>query len=285
MKTDTFRIVPLLQNSVEWHRWRKGKIGASMAPTIMGENPYETQLQLWEKIVYNKETPDNEFMARGRAREPKARDWANNVLAWEFKPVCIESIEYPFLIASLDGLDQEYGKILEIKCPTSSNFDHNKYRAQVQHQMMLTGANVLTLQVCRSDDGEDSEFISIEKDETYCKDLLKSEMEFYRRVVEFDPPEPTEKDFMILESQAGRELEQKYIGICKQLDMLEEHKKLTREQLIAICPHNRCKIGSLKISKFPQKGRVDYGAIEYLKTIDLDKYRKPNTEVWRITSE
>lgn len=284
MQHASYRIVPLQQNSVEWHEWRKLKIGASMAPTIMGENPYQTPLQLWEKIVKNIQTPDNQFMARGRELEPLAREWANEFLEGEYRPVCVESGAYPFIIASLDGYSDIDGevRIIEIKCPSSSSFNPEMYKAQVQHQMMITSTRCCIMVIF---EGKSGRCVRFDRDDDYIQKLLKAELDFYRRMMEFDPPEPLERDFIQIEDNEAEILSRQYLDACSKIKDLQEHKDRLRMSLIEKCSHDRCKIGNLKLTKFPKQGRVDYASIEILKTVNLDLYRKASTEEWRITGE
>ncbi len=37
----------LIQNTPEWHAFRRKRIGASDAPVIMGISPWKTPYQLW----------------------------------------------------------------------------------------------------------------------------------------------------------------------------------------------------------------------------------------------
>lgn len=281
MQHASYRIVPLQQNSVEWHEWRKLKIGASMAPTIMGENPYQTPLQLWEKIVKNIQTPDNQFMARGREMEPVARAWANEVLEEDYQPTCVEMVAYPFIIASLDGYTDKEGIVqsIEIKWPSSSNFDPQIYRAQMQHHMMTLSTRYNNMVI------KNEKIIRFERDEEYIQKLLKAELDFYRRLIEFDPPEPLERDFIQIQDNEAEILSRQYLDACSKIKDLQEHKDRLRLSLIEKCSHDRCKIGNLKLTKFPKQGRVDYASIEILKTVNLDLYRKASTEEWRITGE
>ena len=39
----------------------------------------------------------------------------------------------------------------------------------------------------------------------------------------------------------------------------------------------------IKVEKNSRKGNVDYTLIQELKNLDLDQYRKPSFDVWRIS--
>jgi len=42
--------------------------------------------------------------------------------------------------------------------------------------------------------------------------------------------------------------------------------------------------GDFKFLRIISAGSVDYSKIEFLKTIDLDKYRRPSRESWKLVS-
>jgi len=60
-----YLIDDLEQGSSEWHAWRKGVIGASDAPKIMGENPWGSRSSLLdEKLGLARE-----FQGNAKTRE------------------------------------------------------------------------------------------------------------------------------------------------------------------------------------------------------------------------
>src|SRR5579863_7617446 len=103
-----FRIVDVVPNSPEHFAFRRGKIGASMAPDIMGIG-FNTPLQLWEKMIFDREEEGSSAMKRGVRLEPVARDWINARTGKNYGMAVIQSTENPALIASLDGYYEENG--------------------------------------------------------------------------------------------------------------------------------------------------------------------------------
>ncbi len=59
-----------IQGSEDWHAFRENKIGGSMAPTIMGENPYSSPYRLWQEMTGRKEVFISPAMRRGTEFEP-----------------------------------------------------------------------------------------------------------------------------------------------------------------------------------------------------------------------
>ncbi len=74
MSTSHFKIVKLEQGSEAWREWRHKGIGASDAPTIMGEVPFKnaktTAQLLQEKRGPVPDFTQNAAMAKGTELEP-----------------------------------------------------------------------------------------------------------------------------------------------------------------------------------------------------------------------
>jgi len=149
-----YKIIDIQQRTPEWFAWRKGKISASIMPSIMGQNPYQSCIDLYDKLINEIPTVMNEHIQRGIDNEDIALRMFMQMQNREYLPVCLESIEYPWLICSCDGfreisfegLEEKHIDGLEIKCPRmfSSEIYGSlipiKYYAQVQHCMAVSGA-------------------------------------------------------------------------------------------------------------------------------------------------
>ncbi|MFR0367844.1 lambda-exonuclease family protein [Candidatus Phytoplasma palmae] len=138
-----FQIFNLEQNSFEWHEHRKKYINASEVASIMGLNPFESEKSIFRRKLFNEKIKENKAILHGRKLEPEARKFFNIVNKSNFKPVVFVK---EFFSASLDGWDQVFQSILEIKCPISldtriwNNFFINDiipiyYYAQIQAQL------------------------------------------------------------------------------------------------------------------------------------------------------
>jgi putative phage-type endonuclease len=280
----------LEQGSQDWIYFRKGKIGASMAPVIMGVSPFQTKLQLWEEFIFDTEKPKTRAMTRGTELEEKARQWINKSLNREYKPVVLQSINNPEFIASLDGYyEDEDGKpqLLEIKCPGQEAHllalegkIPDYYYPQLQHQMDLAGVDEM---LYVSFDGEDGKFIFCERDEHYCAELFAEELAFFASVISFRPPEPSDRDEVIINDPMAILEAEEYAILSAQLDEIEKRMSEVKQRLIAHTTNSRSKIGNLKIQKVIRRGLVDYSKIPQLREINLDLYRKPPTDSWRIS--
>jgi hypothetical protein len=62
----------------------------------------------------------------------------------------------------------------------------------------------------------------------------------------------------------------------------EELEKICREGLIYLSNGKSSKGCGISLTKVFKKGNIDYSKIPELKGVDLEKYRKPIQESWRI---
>lgn len=279
-----FTIVDIEPNTPEHFEFRKGKIGASHAPTIMGCG-FQTAVSLWEEMVFGKERHKTASMARGIDLEPKARDWANKELSIDFRPVVTQDIANPWRIASLDGYAEPHGavQILEIKCPGKE--DHaiamkgkapKHYMPQLQHQMDVTGVDHMYYV---SFDGEDGCIVVVDKDEKYCKKLLDAEREFYNCIIEHRRPAD---EWVEITNEERLKLADKRIECYNLIKKLEADLEAFDEELTRGLCSERNLIGNLKIWKETRPGSIDYKKLENEYKINLDAYRKADVSYWKM---
>lgn len=145
------KLKSIQQGSQYWKRWRKQGIGASDAPAIMGVSPWSTKSDWLQTSLGFQHFRGNARTFRGERLEPFVRAMCNQQLNKEFRAICAEHDDYPWLRASLDGLCMDNEHILEIKCPNDSAHSKavgggvpNYYYPQLQHQFLVTGLDRLT---------------------------------------------------------------------------------------------------------------------------------------------
>jgi putative phage-type endonuclease len=188
-----YTIIHLAHGSEEWIAWRKTKITATDSPVIMGVSPYKNISDLWAEKLDMKETDVvTPYMQRGMDLEEKARDLFNNLYDMWMIPRMVESIEHPWMGASLDGMDITEDDILEIKCNGKKNHAlalidkiPEYHRIQIQHQLAVTG---LPMANYFSFDGEKGVVIKVLRDENIIDTLIKKGLEFYHCLQNFIPP-------------------------------------------------------------------------------------------------
>ena len=183
-----FVIVDFEQGTNEWLDWRHDGIGASDASAVMGENRFRSANALMkEKRNPVKKSFQSAAMARGTALEPEARRRYISRTGIKVKPVCVQSTQYDWLRASLDGITEHFDAGVEIKCGRSAYWSAVKsrsipeyYYGQVQHIMAVTGLYALDYWCYWPDNPEI--LLTVERDDDYIDRLLNKEQQFWDNV-------------------------------------------------------------------------------------------------------
>jgi len=102
-------------------------------------------------------------------------------------------------------------------------------------------------------------------------------------MMNFEQPEMTDKDFKDMSDDSNwRALEDRYLSLVRLTKIYENEMSCIKERLIDMSEGQNCKSNCLMIYKSVRQGNVDYKSIPELKSVDLDKYRKPSTDVWTV---
>lgn len=167
----------------KWLEWRRKGIGASDAPIIMGVSPWTTPYDLLMQKVEGKEIEETFAMKRGIDLEDTARQRAEEMLGVFLFPKYCEHRKYPWMLASLDGIDLDEKIMIEIKCTSKKNHLLAKkgevpkhYYPQLQHQLEVSG---LSKMIYFSFDGEEGIILEVEKNEKYISEMIEKEKFFY----------------------------------------------------------------------------------------------------------
>jgi putative phage-type endonuclease len=185
----SFTVVDLKQGSQEWLSWRNEGIGASDAPSIIGENPYKTAEEvLRDKTGRRSSVEQNSFMATGTALEPLAREHYCSQTGLRMLPVCVQSTRHTWLKASLDGMTEDRAQVIEIKCGKSayrqtqmSGKPPRYYFGQLQHILAVTGLPQIDF-LCFYPPYQPL-CITVPRNDAYICNLLTAEAEFWERVL------------------------------------------------------------------------------------------------------
>lgn len=276
------KIIPLIQGSDDWKSYRRTKVMASDACTIMGTTKFKTIDSLLEEKLMGDEQFQTEAMKRGSDEEPLIRDEVNLICRSNYQPVVVEHDEFSWLAASLDGYDHNFPvRILEIKRPSKScTLDDliKSYYPQLQQQMFVCGESCLEF-ACKIDDCLYTR--NVRFDPSYWEKYIVKASEFYKRVQRVDLPDVRHsREFdIILEGLASE-----YSLMGRLIEGIEEKREIVKNSILEKLQGKEAIIGRLKITKVIKKGAVDYSKIEELKSVDLDKYRKPETQFWKISN-
>lgn len=265
---------------------RRNYIGASDAPIIMGVSPWRTPLQLYkEKIGLEGAQEENAHMKRGKDLEDEARLRFIEATGIQVLPKRIFHPEIEYMMASLDGIDPTGKYIVEIKCPLSHYNSlcgevPKHYYPQLQHQMIVADVNKMFYFSYTPDSFQ---VVECYRDEKYCKLLLEKESEFWSCVSNGIEPEMTDRDLVQKNDLNWIILSGEWNSVQKSKSQILEREEQLRNQLIELCGGKSSFGNGVRVKKCVRKGNIDYSNIFELSNVDLEKYRKQNSEYWKIS--
>lgn len=178
-------MIPQNQRSEAWRKWRRDKVTATDATSIMGCGFKSIGELFDEKLGIRPPEEENDDMRRGNALEDEARNMFELESGYMvFPQVCVSS-EYSWMTASLDGLTIEKDVAVEIKCPgvraAAATFHSRKipdyYIPQLQHQMFVTGLNEIYYYSYAPEDF--TCLLMCFRDDAYIKKMIEKEEKFY----------------------------------------------------------------------------------------------------------
>jgi len=279
----------LTQNTHEWYAYRRKKIGASDASIILEVSPWKTPYQLWLEKTGNSTSPTTPQQKRGLEMEESARQSFERMTGMIMFPKVMEHPTLNWMMASLDGIDMDSTAIVEIKCP--GQVDHaiakqgkipEKYVPQLQHQLAVTG---LEMAYYFSFDGNDGVIVEVEKDEQFISKMIDLEQVFWNCLVTLSPPPMNKRDIIERDDQEWVAVSNKWRAIKQQLELLENEEKSLRNTLIQMANNHSTIGGGIRLTRSTRRGSVQYAQIPEIRGIDLEKYRKKPTEIWRLTRD
>lgn len=276
------------QGSQEWLDFRLGKVGGSDAAVVLEKSPYKSAFRLWkEKKGLAEPDPMNDAMRLGHELEPIARDLFQYQSGIQMYPAVYVHDNHPQIMASLDGINYEGNRILEIKCGKKAfqmacvgDIDET-YRIQCQHNMAVTGALICDFFAYSVDPhyNRGIHFV-IERDEKFISEMIEKELEFIDSLSKDAPPGykllDTDEDLKFLVQR--RNHYKKYIDTYQNiLDKLDS-------QLIDLAKDDNLIIDNLKVYKVNRQGSISYkkAVEELLPDADLEKFRSESSSYYRI---
>ncbi|MBR4026304.1 MAG: YqaJ viral recombinase family protein, partial [Lachnospiraceae bacterium] len=157
-------------------------------------NSYRSILELWKDkmgLIQVKET-ENQYTYFGTIMEPviKKEFMKRTGLKVRAKNCILQSDEYPFMLADIDGIVKELdGSYSLFEAKTASAYKQEvwqtgipqEYMAQVQHYLCVTGFQ--KAYVCAIVGGNTYYCHEIYRDEAYIKELVEKEQAFWNCVV------------------------------------------------------------------------------------------------------
>lgn len=278
-------IVQLVQGSPEWHAHRAHYRNASETPIVMGLSPWVTPYQLWLQKTGRSQPEMNAAMARGTELEPLARQAYEVLTGHIMQPLVLVEGDYS---ASLDGLTLDGSLIVEIKCPfkgkTSSLWQAacqgevpEYYHWQIQHQLMVSGAQEAHLWVF---DGTEGKLVHVAPS-AQAEDRIHAVWDAFWPCLESDTPPPlTEKDKVVREDEAWQAAARAYLALKAEAEAMASRLDEAKSRLVNLASHPSETGSGVTVTRFWKQGNVDYKKVPELQGVNLDQYRgKPREEV------
>lgn len=274
----------MIQGTKQWLEARKSFVTATDSSVIMGINPWKTPYKLWrQKMDLDPPEEENQRMREGTMMEPHAREWFIKETGIHCEPkVLIKD----FMMASLDGLSSDQKCIVEIKCGSKSFAQAeelkipNYYLCQMQHQMYV--ANV-TLAYYIAFNGEEGIIMPVIRNDEFIENMIQKEKDFYQCLISFTPPTMTTRDYQTKSDPEWKALAENYRIAYQALKNAEQLEQNLKQQLIASSGGLSSMGEGIKLSKVLRKGQIEYSKIPELTGLDLEPYRKNNTEYWKVS--
>jgi putative phage-type endonuclease len=292
------KIIKLEQKSPEWLAWREEGIGGSEIASVVGLNPYQTEQQLYElkaKLKPAEDLSKNFHIKRGNRLEPMARKMVNGELNADFEEICFEHDSLSWARYSSDGVSFTREEIIEIKGMGDKNHQMildlkpnwkfheldakhplKYYMPQMQYGMAITGFKKCHFISYNPGHPMPYKRVEVDADKDLQDFILIQGGQFWKRVLEKQPPEVLSKDEKLDDLVRSYKLNAE--AKKKAEAFMEEIKK-------EIMEHTKGKdIKTEKSNVFftPRKGAIDYEAIPALKGLDLEQYRKQPIQILNI---
>lgn len=228
----------------DWLKYRTEGIGGSDVSVIAGINSYRSAHQLWlEKTGrIEPEQSDSEYAHFGTLLEPIVRNefTVRTGLKVRAKNMLLQSEEYPFMLANLDGVINENGEMVLFEAKTASAYKKEvweegvpaEYVLQVQHYMAVTGAK--KTYVAALVGGNHFYYHAVERDEELIAKIIAMEKCFWEINVLGDKEpvpdgsEATTAYFNECFSQSNGEtisLPEEVLSICEAYDKISQQLK------------------------------------------------------------
>jgi putative phage-type endonuclease len=281
-------IVNLVQGSAEWHAHRLGLRNASETPAVLGISPGVTPYQLWLLKTGRAEPTVNAAMRNGTALEPLARHAYEVETGNVMQPLVLQDGLYS---ASLDGMTLEGDLIVEIKAPYKGAASAlwqaveggevpAHYAAQIQHQLMVSGAGRAHLWVF---DGERGLLRSIEP-EPAAMEAIWAAWDAFAVFLDSDTPPPlVDADTVHRDDASWLQAAQAYAQAKQAAQASDEALDRAREVLVALARHPREQGAGVSVTRFWKAGAVDYKKVVELKGVNLEQYRGKAREEVRVS--
>ena len=230
-------------------------------------------------------------MLKGTELEPAARAAYEARTGLVMQPLVLVDGEYS---ASLDGLTLGGERLVEIKCPYKGRDSTlwksveagelpEHYRWQVQHQLMVTGAEVADVFVF---DGTEGIFSPGRAGPEHLGRRSAAPGTSSRRYVEkAEPPPLTERDVRVRDDRrvaaGGADVPR---ASALRTTSWQGRGRGEGQRWSASPRHAKEQGGGVSVTRLWKRGNIDYKRVPELRGVDLEPYRQSGREETRITT-
>jgi len=283
-------IVRIAQGTPEWHEHRRKYRNASETPVVMGVSPFKSPYQLWQEKLGLTTPTVTAAMLHGGEIEPAARAAYEARTGFVMNPLVLLDGEYS---ASCDGVTLGGERIVEIKCPykgrdstlwqTVEGGGHlpEHYRLQVQHQLMVSKAEIADVFVF---DGNEGILVEVLPDPTAWPRIHEGWDIFVEYLTARTPPPLCDRDKRIREDAEWLSAAAHYLDTKLAAEQAQKGLAEAKERLVTLATHTSETGGGLTVTRYWKPGVIDYKRIPELRSIDLEGYRGEPREEVRITA-
>lgn len=305
-----------METRQDWLEWRSKGLGGSDAYIVMELTDWMTPLQLYEQKTAETVTEwEGNFATKlGDEAEPKIRSLFELVSGKSFEPCLVQSHNFPFVRASLDGRTSDKRELLEIKLINAKDWDlaknsdkvPEKYYCQIQHQFIASDCKVgwfvcykfqeYKLSRKNALDVENMAIVRVTPDPSYQSRLLQRETDFWlNHVLKKKPPLPGGGDIVEMKELEKRvewflELKEKHEELTKHLSDAEAELKAAVEASGHLKVKSKgvtfakiSRAGSFSVAKAPEVVRFAKEFAEKLTPDERSKYTGNGSIYWKIT--
>jgi putative phage-type endonuclease len=283
------------QRTEEWQQWRERGIGASLAPGVMGVNPWfpRTPYEVFLLLTKRVGPPDQtDAMRRGLALEEPARRAFEAHTGLIIEPRTLEHAQYSFLRASLDGITLDGTEIVELKVPGRATFEAIRtarevpphYYWQIQQQLAVSGAERGHFWAYCP--GEDGILISVGPNVDAIERLIARANEVWTGVQTDTPPPLIDRDTIVRSDREWLAIAEEYRKTEAVVSEWTKKLEAVRRALIGLTNGAaRVEGGGIIATRYARQGTIDYKAIvqERLANVDVAPYRRSGGEQVRVT--
>ena len=281
----------------EWLKYRTHGIGGSDVSVIAGINPYKSVHQLWLEKTGQVETEqtESEYAHFGTLLEPIVRKefTARTGIKVRQKHMLLQSEEYPFMYADLDGVINENGELAIFEAKTASQYKMDTweeevpagYILQVQHYMAVTGAK--KTYIAALIDGNHFVYHVVERDEIMIAKIIALEKYFWETHVigGVEPvPDGSEATTYYFNSKFGDsngetiELPEEALAVCEEYERLSQQLKELETAKSAAANQLKCYLKEAEVGTVGDR-KISWKQI-YKSSLDQKRLKEEKPEIF-----